>query len=359
MISSLLFMLFFSNCVMTDHNTDIIKPSAEPSKFEGKMIISDDFGKTWTSIDHTITNDLEIASVSFDEKNIYIGAEKAEILSIDFKDFNNIKQENTMTAILNKTPEMGNRVYAIFSCPSGQYAFTANAGLSKKANNGTIWQPISLPVGVYDLNGVVEDTNGNTFISTSFGIYRTDQIAKNWVKVYNYGLTKQMFIANDKIIVNGLNGIYQSENGGKDWSPIANFNEKFGINSNTTTTTLFQNGENLYVFGKNEDNMNSAIQNGTLIQHLDGNKLLFSKDFGATWASHPAEHYLKGQNNVQSIAIDGDKIYCIVGTELIYSKDNGSNWETILTMEKKEQNESFRLFVAEGRLICFKTLAGC
>lgn len=351
--SVLLSTFFFFNCASGDRQEEITTKATKPYSFKDQVIVSDDQGETWNSLDVYLPKDLKILSLSSDQNNLFVGTEKAEIYKINMLSSANAEQENLMTALINQKPIDENRVYGMFSCASGLYSHVYGIGLLRKQNNAGYWQPLTTPEGVHGISKIVEDSKGNLFMATQFGVYRSDDKGKSWDRKFQYGFANNILIHNNALMVTGINGIHQSDDEGKSWSPIKSLQNQIGLhNNNDNSVQMFKEGNTLYVLKR----MSSAP---SFMSTEPGNMLVYSNDNGKTWVNHPAESVLKNKQGIQSVFIHKNKLYYTTNNSLMRSDDNGLTWKNILHIADKKPNLSFRYISAGDRLILAKSDFGC
>lgn len=351
--SILLSTILFFNCASGDRQEEITTKEVKPYNFKDQVIISDNQGETWNSMDGYLPKDLKIMSLSSDQNNLFIGTEKAEIYKINMSSSANAEQENLMTALINQKPIDENWVSDMFSCSSGLYSHVYGIGLLRKQNNAGYWQPVTTPEGVHGISKIVEDSKGNLFMATQFGVYSSDDKGKSWDRKFQYGFANNILIHNNALMVIGINGIHMSDDEGKSWSPIKSLQDKIGMQSNDDNSVqMFKEGNTLYVFKR----MSSTP---SFMSTEPGNMLVYSDDNGKTWANHPAESVLKNKQGIQSVFIHKNKLYYDTKNSLMRSDDNGLTWKNILNITDKEPNMSFRYIISGDRLILAKTNFGC
>lgn len=326
-----------------------ISKSSKSFSFQGNVMVTNDLGKSWYSMDSHLPKDLDMFSFDSDGKHIFIGSDHAQLVTVHLDDFKKISRENLMNAVINETPIKENKVFGVFSCPSGLYTFVYGQGLFKKTKNTTLWQPISIPEGINGVSQVVEDTNGNVYLACQYGVYRYKKPNKSWDRIFQYGFANEIMLLSDRILVNGINGLYASEDDGQSWKHYDDLHRQFGV-VNSGNMSLIKAGDQIFILSKSENSILSAISE---------NKLLYSNDHGKTWNDHAASTFLSKQNNVRSIWSRDNKLFCVIQDAVMTSEDNGISWNHVLSMPKADKNKSIQLMFTSDKIIAFKVDTGC
>ncbi len=328
--------------VETNH---LIKVDTLVSNF----MVSNDKGLSWYGFDDYLPKDFEIISSSVDNDLLYLGSVNGEVLIMDLQNPKKPVKDNVMVAILHQKPTSNHRVSGLFSTTSGMYAFVDQVGLFKKLKNSSFWQPMTNLDGIYFVDQLVEDKEGNIYIACHYGVYRSSNQGRSWDRIFKYGYAKNIIVLENSMFINGINGLYRSIDQGKSWSSI-----------NMELENINENELNNYHLLKSNNTINVFKQpSASFFQTSTNQTLLASNDDGKTWSNHTALKYLNSKTNIQSIFFDQSELFCTTKNFVMYFDKTNNLWKEIIYFLNAQGNESAKPFLVGGLLVCIKTRQGC
>lgn len=343
-------ILLFHSCSFQSQEPDPVKETNPIVGFTGNIMVSDDGGKTWQPASPDLPENFVPISVNYDDNNIILGSNYGDIYKLNRSDLSGLEKENTMTAFPSLEPKDHHSVSGIFNGPSGQYIYINGAGIFfKKQNAVGYWEPIPLPEGINFVAQVKEDDKNNLYIATPYGVYHTANKGKSWDRIFDMGFAHNVIVYEDRLIVNGIHGVYLSYDGGKTWTVNSDLNIRTNDNKNGNST-LYQDGDNLLIVKKLAGMMYDF---GTeyVIYH--------SNDRGETWSKHTSGNFLNNERDIYSMTLDKNKIFCSINQGLMRSEDNGKTWTKVLRFPEDNNNYGYRVFNAGDKMICVRMFMGC
>jgi ligand-binding sensor domain-containing protein len=185
-IRPLFVILFFSNCVMTDHKKEIIMSTTKPSKFEEDKVVSSDFGKAWATMNTTPPKSSINPTIKPEEhpKIVRTMGTQSEHVSCQLldKDGNlwfSINGEGayryngkSFTNFTTKNGLCSNNVGPIIQDKEGNILFGTKNGICKY--DGQNFTKYSV-TDTFSITCLLEDNDGNLwFGAMNKGVYRYD-----------------------------------------------------------------------------------------------------------------------------------------------------------------------------------------
>lgn len=349
----LLSIMLFVNCSSVSKEADTThQDNTKPVDFTGKLLLSNDQGNTWASLDTYISKDMNIISLFAEGETLSLGSENGLIHNIDLESPKMATTENVMTVVINKNPVKENWVSEIFTLSSGHYTHVYGEGLFRKDSGSALWQPIIIPEGIHGISKMTEDTQRNIYLACQYGVYKTMDQCKTWNRVFTLGFANDIIFHNETLWIVGNHGIHQSNDQGKTWSNVSNVQNMLDWHNNDSNSIrIFENENKLFVLKRNVEN--------SMMQADTGCALIFSDDNGKTWKHHELDKYLKSQNGVRNVFFQQGKYYYTTKNALMKSEDQGVTWKNILNVPDTENNMSFRVLIAGDKLIVSKENFGC
>lgn len=342
-------MLLSLHCGFYADDMENAKNQNSPVSFEGAIMISEDFGKTWQTRTSDLPDDFTAASVHTAGNYLYAGSSFGELYTLQYPDFTTAVKENTISALLSLKPKDFHRVSAMFTCPSGQYIYTDGTGLFHKKIGTSFWQPINTPDGNFHFSEIREDEKGNLYLVARTGVYRSDNYGASWEKIFHYGFAHNLIAGKDSLWVNGIQGLYLSVDEGKSWVMNQSITRMTGDHANSNSW-FFEENNNLYFLKKR---VYSPYNTDT------GNILLLSKDKGESWQKHPANAFLKNQDDLFSLLFYKDTLFFTTRQGLMSLSADGRILTRIITFPDKEGKYACKVVRVGDTLVCVKIMAGC
>ncbi len=347
-------LLFGTSCTMKEASAKslTIKEPTPAAIFNGKVMQSADGGSTWTDISAGLPEKHVIQAKTNDDNSIYFGSMESKVLSYNNNQPAQWKIENLKEMMIDMTSKHESIVNGVFSTGTSVYAFAVLEGLFRK-KNGQRWLPISVPENVYSINDMLEDANGNLFLTSMNGIFRSLDGGKNWDHVYKGNWKGQLISNQGNIIVSGPGGLHSSSDNGTTWTRLT-------INKGATLLKIpssanDEHSYNLIPWGEGI----AVIRSDFPDKNAGTAKFQVSMDGGKTWKNHEADSYLSTLEGITSIIFDKGKLYCSYKDGVITSDNNGKSWKPILTYVPSQPNESLSIIKSGEILYCFSASMGC
>lgn len=349
-LSSILFgILLFHGCSFQSQEPDLIRPEKSVTSFTGNVMISKDGGKTWLPVNTNLPADFVPFSAHADNNDLLLGSNYGELFSINTNELKSTKKESAMSAFPNIEPKQHHSVSGIFESHSGQYIYVNATGIFHKKQNAGFWQPIPLPDGINYVSQVKEDDKNNLYIATPFGVYHTSNNGKNWDRIFDLGFVHDLIVYDDRLVVNGIHGVYLSNDGGYTWKVNSDLNILTNDNKNGNSK-MIQDGDNLMIIKKLADPV-----------YLNGSKnvIFHSADRGETWKKHISNDFFKAEKEIFSMLVDQQHIISSIKQGLISSEDNGKTWSKVLRFQEEKDNYSYQIIKTGDTIYCIKMFFGC
>lgn len=263
----------------------------------GSLLISTDNGRKWKNIGENLPEDLRIASLAPFKSSFYIGTNKG-LYKTNFifpkVDWN--VERGFDKEVLNFYPQENKLLFTTMWY--GLNEFTPGKGLFSKVTDDK-------HIGL--INSVVKVSESLIYYSSDYGLFKTSDSGKNWNKVYNNAIIKDMIKTNDNIIIAGKFGIRNSDLNAKQWEQK--------LITDCTITNLIQTEDELYAIGVYEN------------QFMPINNAIFqSLDQGKSWKKLNLASKLSSVNQILKT-----KDYYFISSEegIFRSKKLDSEWEQI------------------------------
>jgi hypothetical protein len=324
-------------------------PKTAVPAFDGVIMTSEDSGKSWHPIQTRLAENFVAASIHTDKNSVYIGGDYGNLYGFHAPTYHCMSKEELLSSFPAITPNDNHRVSGIFSGPSGLYAGVHGVGLFLKRHGASFWQPITIPDYIFHVQEVHEDQDGNLYLVTQYGVYRSQNQGGDWEKIFKDGFTHNLILMDDLLVVNGILGLHVSEDQGRTWTTAQSLGALTGDVKNNYSQ-IFINDNTWYMLKKMEY---SEFGTGTK------NQLVYSTDRGQSWEKHPADAFLKQQKDIYSLVPFQGSWYCATREGVFSSSDNGISWHLVLSIPGENPNYVLQVVPVGDQLVCVRTMAGC
>ncbi len=257
----------------------------------GGIFRSTDGGIHWTTIGNNFPENVNSNAILIKGNVIYAGTEGAGLL----------KSEDSGKTWAYANNGIGNNVInTLFDDNGILYAGTPNYGATddsvyKSTDGGQHWTLASNGLGINNITsfakqgkaiyaGAGSQSVGNGVLISHGGVFKTTDGGRIWTPIarLDYQFVDKVIANNSTLYAATAGGLYQSRNGGSNWTAINN-----GINGNWITSLLV---------------LPDAIYAGTATSGI-----FKSTDNGMTWASINAETNLNNSLGIIGITSDNNK----------------------------------------------------
>ena len=198
----------------------------------------------------------------------------------------------------------------------GEIFISTNTGVYKTNNGGTTWTKASTGLGTANSSVGMLTVANNTLYATSesqFGLYSSTDSGVSWEPVGsgstapNY-VTSIVYVGN-ALIAAGLTSVYVSTNFGQTWATVTS-----GLGANNRLSQLVVKGTSVF---------------GTSTSPFSGNAGVYRSDNnGAAWTA--AGTGLVANTVYQILLVKGTNVYTLTNLAPLYTTaNNGTSWTAI------------------------------
>ena len=202
---------------------------------------TEDAGKTWKRISsaNVIVNDVLIHPT--DPNLILLATDRIGVL----------KSTNAARAFVASNNGFTHRQVASIAVdennPNRVYAGTINdrefGGVFVSDDGGSKWEQMSQGLGGHDVFKVRQDEKGNLFAATNGGLFRYSPKSHLWMKVLPARMDSHLNVYDLDItgavwFLATADGVYQSQNSGTSWTPVAALGKQPFISVHSTGKTV-------------------------------------------------------------------------------------------------------------------------
>ncbi|PKP45632.1 MAG: hypothetical protein CVT94_17450 [Bacteroidetes bacterium HGW-Bacteroidetes-11] len=260
--------------------------------------------------------------------------------------------------------------YSEFSAISGTgttvLAGTTNGGgVIRSINNGTTWSASNNGIGNHGQVTSFLNKDGNTFVGTKGGIYKTVNNGINSQIISSPGLA----VSGSEIFVGTQGGgVFRTSDEGTTWEEVNNglpYNE-WSLNALYSTTTALFAWDRVSVDKGNTWEMASLYCPGTAVGDWNGPRWIehnnawfaFSANVGVYRSFNQGSNWNLINNGIQNISdilfhnifSNGQTLYLGSSTGLYYSGNNGEQWNSGYFPEFNIHSFTSASFISNGNV---------
>lgn len=327
--------------LLTNNGT---KSPMHDSIAKGIVFKSIDGGETWSDVSEGLPKKFDIRAVFVDNAELLLGSENGIF-----------RKRTSPESIWKKEQFLNEKVLRIFKSSTSEFIFSYETGIFQKIENTGFWIPALSELKDMFVMCVLETQNGDIFVGTDKGMYKSVDKGMMWKKVFNHE-TVYSLVEKDNIILGGTNiGLIRSTNNGEHWENVLN------EDGPTYIVKHIQGNFVAVSLGKKIGACAGQLPAGS------ANTLRHSNDGGKTW-SHMDEYltpYLynykltNNQSQVRKISdIEQYKNYIFTSIDkgVYRTSDFGKTWELILP---SLENSYFDISVSGNTIYAVKLFDGC
>ncbi len=292
----------------------------------GTVLVSIDNGKLWQNIGEDLPDDIRVASIAQLKSSFYLGTNKG------------LYKTNYIFPKVNWNAERGfDKEVMSFYPQNEKLLFTTNwFGLNEYTPNKGLFSKITDDKHIGLISSVVKISESLIYYSSEYGLYKTTDSGKQWKKVYNNAIIKDMIKTNDNLIIAGKFGIKNSDLNAQQWEQK--------LTTDCTITNLIQEGNEIYAIGVYENQF----------MHIN-NAVYQSLDQGKSWQKLNLSSKLSSINQILKT-----KDYYFISSEegIFRSKKLEGEWEQVQAKPSSKFGYH-KLFYFNNYLFCIYAEPNC
>lgn len=175
----------------------------------GIVFQSSDGGKTWNDVSSGLPNKFDARSVFVERDELVLGYDKGIW-----------RKKTSLVSVWEKENFLNETVSRIFPTKNGPLVYSYDAGLLQKIDVTGFWVPVWNEFKGKALFCMLETQQGDIFVGSDAGLFKSVDNGKSWKKVYDAALVFSL-AEHDNVIIGGSDiGIIRSSNKGEDWESI-------------------------------------------------------------------------------------------------------------------------------------------
>ena len=308
-------------------------PEKAPPSAANVIFQSSDGGQTWQDISAGLPEKSEPGGVSTDRGEVFVNYDSKLYRS----------NSGAATPAWQQDFLLEERIGGISPGKTGAYVGVYLSGFYQNIPRTGIWKPVYATLKDNTVRSILETQDGNIFIGSDKGIFKSADGGKTWKQVYEGDMVLSL-TAVDGTLIGAGDGVLRSTDGGEHWEVAL---KSDGV---VLKTTLIENrlvamnrikrGEGPWQTAANRDGMMT-----TLSSSVDG---------GKTWQR--LDENLPPVRDIYDIEKAGDHLFCSCDTGVYRSSDWGKTWELVLPSDGEKP---LQLAVSGKVVYVVKTFSGC
>jgi photosystem II stability/assembly factor-like uncharacterized protein len=282
---------------------------------------SRDGGQTWQDASKGLPADKQAGAFLVNGGKVYLGFGNDLFQT----------KENIESPVWEKVYLPNEQIENIFSGQNGLYVQSREKGIYKDMGSG-MWVNAFPEIKGQFLRTIMEGQNGNLFIGSDNGIFKSADQGKTWKHVYEDGWMIHMVESDGVLLCTNQNGILRSIDGGEHWEVVIS---EGGVGIDVE---VIKGGFAAITY-------NTASKTRRVRISMDGGKHWQAIDEG-----------LPPDALIATITQMGDFLFCGHPRGIFRSSDNGKTWNLVLSSIGKKV---FNLSVAGNVIFAVPKDGGC
>ena len=306
---------------------------------ENLILQSKDGGQTWQDISATLPENGQLHGFFAGETDIYL-----RVHDVMYRSSSHLK-----TPIWEKQSLPDHENTSIAFNPSGVMAYHFEGQVYRKKPSSETWLPLYVK-SKNRLETVFEAANGDVFLGTQSGLYKSTDKGQNWKQVLNEGWVSGIVESQGVLLGTGQKGIMRSTDNGEHWEWV-----------------ISEGGVGIAV---------ERIDGGFAAISFDARsqtrRIRISKDGGKNWKA--IDQSLPPSMSITSIKQMGPYLLCGHPNGIFRSADMGRTWNVVHASLNKTEfrlvsvlnpapsdagKKVFRLFASGNMLYAVLNNSGC
>ncbi|MBC7776019.1 MAG: hypothetical protein H7246_11340 [Phycisphaerae bacterium] len=281
---------------------------------------STDGGQTWQEVSTGLPEDLQIWGVYTGSDEVFIGTRDG------------LYRSSSSSAAAPKWEQvlfLDGSITDVFPGRNGLFACSYERGLFQNIPSTEVWKAMNLKDK--KVRTVLETPDGNVFVGTDNGIFKSADGGQTWKQVFEEGIVLNIVASGGVLIGGGVRGVLRSTDGGEHWD--------WALDENILARKTGLIGERFVTILGTED-PSKVIPEGItyrLRASADGGKTWqrMEKPLGPIQGAYDMDKRLSEAKDIYDIMQSGKYLFCSFDVGVFRSSDQGKRWELVLPSNEK------------------------
>ncbi len=298
----------------------VVKQEKDPISATKVIFQSVDGGQTWQDVSAGLPEGVQVWSILGTDEEVILGTE------------NGIYHSSIMPVVVpvwEKEAFLDERIGIIAPGRTGSYACSYGKGIYQQIPSTEVWMPIDNNLQDKTVHSVLETSNGDIFVGSDSGIFKTSDGGTNWKHVFDDRRVTHLIEVDGALVGSGYKGVIRSTDGGEhfDWVMTEN--------GASIRTALIEGGIAAISFDGWEKWLHTSIDGGKTWQAQDD--------------SSPSVRFLG------DIKRAGEYLFYSTEEGVFRSSNEGITWELVFPTNG---SNGYNLTVS-GQVIFAVRMSGC
>ena len=297
------------------------KPATAMQPATGLVFQSIDGGQTWQDVSVGLLAELPVDYLLAKNGEVFLGSAKGLYRS----------KSSSIAPVWEKEMLLNEHFTGVFPSHTGLYAHSNQNGFFQNITKD-IWVPVFTKLKNQVFRTLLETLDGNLFMGSDNGIFKSTDQGKTWKHVYKDGWMIQMVESDGVLICTNQHGILRSTDKGEHWDLVIS---EGGV-------------------GISAEVIKGGFAAITYNTESETRRMRISTDAGKTW--QPINAGLSAQASISSIKEVGEYLFCGHPKGIFRSADRGKTWKLVLPAIK---DKVFNLSVSGKVIYAIPQNGGC
>jgi photosystem II stability/assembly factor-like uncharacterized protein len=304
-------------------NTTCIKTCNKKGPETTNIIFeSQDGGVTWQDISAGLPESVQAEGFFASDTDVYMNIKGGLYHS----------RSGTKTPVWKKEIFLNQHNNAIAFGHNSVFSYSYDGHILQKINTGSMWIPAYTNFHQAQVRTIFESSNGNVFIGTDTGLFKSSDSGINWSHIMDEGWVMKIVESKGILIATGEKGIMRSTDDGENWNWV-----------------ISEGGVGIAV--ENIDGGFAAISYNTVSKNR---RIHLTYDGGKTWQA--IEAGLPPSASIASIKQMGKYLLCGHPDGIFRSSDQGKTWSLVMPPSGKKV---FNLYTTGTKIYAVPMNSGC